>query len=1062
MSYKKEPKEIYRNALAVYLNMAVDNLPKWLNLEEPERQYLEKILDNFGKNNNIEKMRSIWGAAQKNIYFIEWAVNNKRYFAPDPEEESMQDVVLKDNYAKLLGFVKMLVKIRNYWSHIKHSNSVIENELKKSNELKDFLLELYLRACGSTEVEIPQMYKGSEGLYVCDKDPKSEPEPFKVICITNEFSITGYVFYTCMFLDGQQINSFMEAMEQSNYKFDELEKRRMFRLTNPKEAYPDELTKKTKGFLYARDVYVNWRVRGHRDNVFEEHSLDDKEAYYSMLEYLKRCPKERMELLNGVPDLMKQYSVEDTLYDVREKNKFMEWGLEFWDNEIERLSAISPKSNPLATWKWGHHQSAYYKHKIKVELEKEAKEHGRPYRFPRYQKVVFDLPTTDEEKLNYRNDEHGFPYYLIKDDSNTFTKAMFHYEFMNGEKVIGLMGSRLLCSILEYYLWKYPVTDTSDVTESNRRKFWVELFKACYFYIKDFSVPEKEKNLVSQEKMEKRIDLLTERYKAITEDEKIRTHSKILFILDTWNQMLTFGQPTNLAHANDSDKGVIGGKNGYQELMRCLSKMDDLEENRNIAYEELCKKLQILGKDKTKTSYFYIINSSFQKYGVSKSPTELNKCQTIDSIFDLCKKYREAMLAKFRLLLIDFSIDTLRPAYEMRWLGLSDSRTHEASQQTKPTGSRTLETNIINVDKRQYSAVGLPRDIRQLPGLSKYIDAEDLQNIHAKIYPSPNNCTLLIPDFYTKNGVELSTLRGDQSVRKRLFLIRRQDTVLSHIAYQKGIKAEGRITEDMQLINSNFQETEMTLPINKEGITILSIRFYYRYYKQNRYQLPKKLTTDLCELLVSRNILQKGDVIKFNRMELVPKETLKRNELMSHLSKEEQLLPENEILKIIEERYAAIKTNVFKPSNICSLFYMDELLNSYTICRRAIIEKLFKLEQRVLTISNMKIEDTFIKFICISNWLFENMIIDESEKILLEKIRNAAMHCNIPSSEYLPIDIIDETKFKDTTVEKKQFLNIFGKGMEITNEILNRLDKTYPQKQQETNGKRCAKSRFSR
>lgn len=113
------------------------------------------------------------------------------------------------------------------------------------------------------------------------------------------------------------------------------------------------------------------------------------------------------------------------------------------------------------------------------------------------------------------------------------------------------MGSRLLCSILEYYLWKYPVTDTSHATENNRYKFWVELFKACYSYIKDFTVPEKEKDLVTLEKVEKRINLLTERYKAITEDEKIRPHSKILFILDTWNQMLTFGQSTNLAHAND-------------------------------------------------------------------------------------------------------------------------------------------------------------------------------------------------------------------------------------------------------------------------------------------------------------------------------------------------------------------------------------------------------------------------------------------------------------------------------------------------------------------------------
>lgn len=30
-----------------------------------------------------------------------------------------------------------------------------------------------------------------------------------------------------------------------------------------------------------------------------------------------------MELVNEVPDLMKQYSVGDKLYDVREKNKFM-------------------------------------------------------------------------------------------------------------------------------------------------------------------------------------------------------------------------------------------------------------------------------------------------------------------------------------------------------------------------------------------------------------------------------------------------------------------------------------------------------------------------------------------------------------------------------------------------------------------------------------------------------------------------------------------------------------------------------------------------------------------
>lgn len=157
------------------------------------------------------------------------------------------------------------------------------------------------------------------------------------------------------------------------------------------------------------------------------------------------------------------------------------------------------------------------------------------------------------------------------------------------------------------------------------------------------------------------------------------------------------------------------------------------------------------------------------------------------------------------------------------------------------------------------------------------------------------------------------------------------------------------MTEDMQLINSNFQEAEMNLPINKEGETILSIHFYYRYYKQNRYQLPKKLTTDLCELLVSSNILQKGAVIKFNRMELVTKETLTPDELMNLFLKRRTIASRKRKRKrIIEERFAAMKTNVFKPSTNRSLFYMDELLNSYTICRRAIIEKLFKLEQEIL------------------------------------------------------------------------------------------------------------------
>jgi len=395
---------------------------------------------------------------------------------------------------------------------------------------------------------------------------KKPEEDYKVIKITSEFTITGFVFYICLFLDGQQINEFLEAMEQSVYNFDELADRQNFRLTHPKVKYPESLSKKIKDFFYARDVYTYWRVRGHRDNILEDKTLDDKEDYYSLLEYLKRCPKERLELVEESPTDKNEFVIDNVSYDVREKNKFMEWGLEFWDNEIERLMKIYPDSK-LDMWKWGHHQTADYKHNIKLELKQQAEEQGRPYQFPRYEKVIFDLPETEEERRNYRNDEHGFTYYLLKDDSNTFSQAMFSYQFLNGKKVIGLMGSRMLCSILEYYLWKYPVTDTDKNTENKKRDFFVNLFKSCYLFISKLEKPKKEKLVATSEKIKQRILFLNKQYSAIANDENIRSHTKIKFILDTWNQMLTYGQPTNLAHANDG-KGITGGKNGNQELMR--------------------------------------------------------------------------------------------------------------------------------------------------------------------------------------------------------------------------------------------------------------------------------------------------------------------------------------------------------------------------------------------------------------------------------------------------------------------------------------------------------------
>lgn len=161
-------------------------------------------------------------------------------------------------------------------------------------------MEFYLQACASAKGIIPDRYKGSEGLNYCKKEKTKDDEGkdvYNLMNITTELSTTGYIFFTSLFLDGQQINRFLEDMEQSAYCFEILGKRSEYRLLNPGSLIHLNWTTDKKQFLYARDVYTYWRVRGHRDNIIEEHSLDDKEEYYSMLEYLKRCPKERLNWL---------------------------------------------------------------------------------------------------------------------------------------------------------------------------------------------------------------------------------------------------------------------------------------------------------------------------------------------------------------------------------------------------------------------------------------------------------------------------------------------------------------------------------------------------------------------------------------------------------------------------------------------------------------------------------------------------------------------------------------------------------------------------------------------
>ncbi|MDR2814445.1 MAG: hypothetical protein LBB79_07335, partial [Prevotellaceae bacterium] len=521
----KESPEKYRNALAVFLNLAADNVETWLRKTIPDIPDKTDIVKRLKGENNAQTQSQIFSSAITHFFFLQWLYNQRNYFAKPNNGEA-----IARNYQKLVIWIERLYDLRNYWSHIDHDKVCLPEEV---NEV---LLELYLQACAECKAKIPERYKGTEGVNVVKKEKKSDGT-YAITEVTAALSLTGTVFYACLFLDGRQINDFLESMEQSSFTFEALNKRMEHRHNHPEWPYPDELSNKKKDFFYARDVYRHWKLRGHRASFAVSAELEDKEVCFGMLEYLKRCPKEALEL-SGIPqDKDIEKITFDTLeYEVREKDKFFDWALAFWDEEMQRLS--------INGWKWARHQTTDEIQGAKNELEQEAEKAGRPYHFPRYKKVVFDIPQNPEERLNYRNDEHGFTYFLLKDDnSEKATQAMFRYQRPDGKMAIGLMNGRLLCSALEWYFYKFPAD--ADGGDDGKKEFWTKFFHACFRHVENTLRTAKPKAIVSKEQVKERIEFLRKTYGATAD----RQHQKLQFILSTWNQIISYGRTMNMEHA---------------------------------------------------------------------------------------------------------------------------------------------------------------------------------------------------------------------------------------------------------------------------------------------------------------------------------------------------------------------------------------------------------------------------------------------------------------------------------------------------------------------------------
>ena len=308
---RKSLEKKYRNALAVFLNLATDSVNIWLK-KVPNIPENIGAIDGLKNSENVEAQMQLFDAAVKHFPFLQWLYGTHSYFER-PNDEAAAD----KNCQKLAVWMELLYDLRNYWSHVDHDEVLLSG--KPLEELNDTLLELYLQACAEAKTNIPDRYKGSAGINCVEL--KINKDADAITQVLPKLSFTGVVFFTCLFLDGGQINNFLESMEQSCYTFDELNARMEARKNCLYMPDSEIFPKKKKDFLYARDVYRYWQLRGRRVSLVSDAAPDEKEACFGMLEYLKRCPKEAMKLCGVKQDKRGRVAFDGYKYDVREKDE---------------------------------------------------------------------------------------------------------------------------------------------------------------------------------------------------------------------------------------------------------------------------------------------------------------------------------------------------------------------------------------------------------------------------------------------------------------------------------------------------------------------------------------------------------------------------------------------------------------------------------------------------------------------------------------------------------------------------------------------------------------------
>ncbi|MFV0544889.1 MAG: hypothetical protein ACK5ND_01580 [Bacteroides sp.] len=1130
-TFRKATNRNMKATLALYANIAVAHVE---NLSG-----INSLKDRLGNNNStltIEEARTLYA----NFYFIEKLLEQVEFEAnKNAKEKFVEAEAIEQQQAdEITRWMKLLNALRNSVSHGHHVDISID---KNNRTICDLLERLYLEAVSHSKNNIPDKYRTEQALYSATqtKDqaqkvapnkrdhtdrtvhPNQTTEQANVIRKaeateqaeatgateqTLRFSTTGKVFLLSLFLHKDDVSDFVEALE-IDHLTDKAQKDRETLKPYAKQGipYPEELRPRYKLMLYARDVYTYWANRGHRSYLTLADTFVEKEKCFSILEYLKRIPSER--LASKVTDytLMEREGSEGDerlhqraeliidqqshVFDVREKNKFMEWTLDYWESECATLfKAESPQTEKISIrWQWARHRSAEEKKQLKAGKKRAVNPQGRVsekiQRLCRHEKVIWGVP--EEDDFNDRNDVVSFPYYFEADQQGQYSQALFKCSMKKGtqeeQTFIGLMGRKLLSNILERYLANFPIDKPGE--EKERRDFFINLTKGCFNYV-DRIYPERSqkspRTTVTKQQLEKRIKFLKEKY--AKEGETTNTHERILFVADTWNQMLSCGMRNNRTHALD-EKGYIGGKSGYQEILKALSALapapipsssatedgrngnsDEkeelyqfLEQRRDAKHQDLINLLKTLGiggRDHKGRCYLEVLNEAL-KFGKQKQIADLTvkKIQgqkTLLDLFEQCKVYRKETLDFYDNIIKQEPFNPAtqwRPHIEMRWLGLRDGRTPEVANY-RPNAPKEQSTGILNIDRHQHTAIGMPAKMSDLfIGLTK--EAEANKRFRERPFlgqrPSPGSESpasedngLLITSFYKPENPEVwAGLTWSQ--KYRLNEIYREDLVLAHLAYAYGKKAQCELS-GMMLSDQAFQNQQLNIAVTSSPKEEPSayVSFYYRHYKQNHYRLPKQMTTALIDLMIERGLIEKGAILPYNNLEPINKSDLSDDDKRRFFWEESyRNLPMDQILQRINEKIAVSKDPIFVPKAEAT-YFMSELLDSYNICRKVFIKDVLEMEYRIIKRYDLQPEEengkkkNYISFSQITRALVEHEVLDPTEGEDLKELRNSASHNKMPKSKWVPMtkeELIKKNK------DGKTYLEIFGMGFALIGKV---------------------------